>query len=116
MEEFLGTLLKENSSILPFTNNETTNIAVHVHCHAKASRGSELMAQALYSIPNSQVQILPSACCGMAGAYGMMKDTYPLSMEVGEHLKKMIEKLPQDTKTGCFGNQLPSANILFDRS
>ncbi|MGC9054964.1 MAG: FAD-binding and (Fe-S)-binding domain-containing protein, partial [Candidatus Hydrogenedens sp.] len=98
LEEFLANLLENDSSALPFSHNKSMQIAVHTHCHTKATRGSIPMKDVLSHIPNAQVQILPSACCGMAGAYGIMKDTYELSMEVGEHLKELIEILPIDTK------------------
>ncbi len=103
LEEFLANLLRNNSSALPFNNNKPMEIAIHTHCHTKATCGNTPMKEALSQIPNAHIQILPSACCGMAGAYGMMKDTYSLSMDVGKHLKQLIEKLPNDTKIVASG-------------
>ncbi len=103
LEEFLATLLEKNPSVLSFQDEKSLEIAIHTHCHTKATRGSVPMKKVLSFIPNSKVQVLPSACCGMAGAYGMMKDTYPLSLEVGNHLKQLVEKLPDTTRIVASG-------------
>lgn len=103
LEEFLVNLLDSDSSALSFSHNKSMQIAIHTHCHTKATRGSAPMKEVLSHIPNAQVQILPSACCGMAGAYGITKDTYELSMDVGKHLKELIEKLPNSIKVIASG-------------
>ncbi len=103
LEEFLLALLEDNPTILPFKENTNTEIAIHTHCHTKATRGSMLTEKVLSFIPQAQIRVLPSSCCGMAGAYGIMKDTYALSMEVGKHLKQLIETLGKNTKIVASG-------------
>jgi len=39
------------------------------------------------SLPvNYQVNVIPSGCCGMAGAFGYHKEHYAMSMSIGEEV------------------------------
>ena len=39
----------------------------------------------MLSIPaNSEVLLIPSGCCGMAGSFGYEKEHYDISMKIGE--------------------------------
>jgi len=59
-------------------------VVFHGHCHQKALWGSESSAAALRRIAGDRLDVLPSGCCGMAGAFGYTKDHYALSMKIGE--------------------------------
>lgn len=91
----LKKLLKEPSAPLQF--------AIHQHCHAKAGKYVESVKKLLSSIPSAQSQVIPSACCGMAGAFGLLKETYDVSIKVGEMLKRLIDELPKDTNVIASG-------------
>lgn len=68
-----------------FTDKALT-IKLHGHCHQKALV-SILPSKEMLSIPkNFKVEIIPSGCCGMAGAFGYDKNNYDLSMEIGEQV------------------------------
>jgi Fe-S oxidoreductase len=43
------------------------------------------------------VNYLDTGCCGMAGAFGMLKDKYELSLEVARPLIERIRGLPFGT-------------------
>ena len=47
------------------------NLAIHAHCHAKALTDVTVLKRIAQRIPNASVTLLDTACCGMAGAYGM---------------------------------------------
>lgn len=65
---------------------EKKNIKLHGHCHQKALV-TILPSKEILSIPtNYKVEIIPSGCCGMAGAFGYSKDNYDLSMAIGEQV------------------------------
>ncbi len=49
------------------------------------------------------MQLLESGCCGMAGAYGMMRDKYELSVAVAEPLVEKIKALPAETRVVASG-------------
>jgi FAD/FMN-containing dehydrogenase/Fe-S oxidoreductase len=63
---------------------ETPNVILHGHCHQKALWGDGSTAAALRRFVGDRVTVLPSGCCGMAGAFGFTADHYDLSMKIGE--------------------------------
>jgi FAD/FMN-containing dehydrogenase/Fe-S oxidoreductase len=58
-------------------------VCLHGHCHQKALWGDQTSSAILRRLGN-RVDVLPSGCCGMAGAFGYAKDKYDLSMKIGE--------------------------------
>jgi FAD/FMN-containing dehydrogenase/Fe-S oxidoreductase len=57
---------------------------VHGHCHQKSFGAFASVGQALRLVPDLQVEIIESSCCGMAGAFGYGADTFDVSMEMAE--------------------------------
>ena len=59
-------------------------IWLHGHCHQKALVGVEKTA-ALLSLPRgTDVHVIPSGCCGMAGSFGYEQAHYRTSIAIGE--------------------------------
>jgi glycerol-3-phosphate dehydrogenase subunit C len=53
-------------------------------------------------IPGLQVQAFGDRCCGLAGTFGLKKENYDLSMQIGEHLFEEIRKSGVDrVVTNC---------------
>jgi FAD/FMN-containing dehydrogenase/Fe-S oxidoreductase len=63
---------------------DKTNISLHGHCHQKALWGDQTSSAILRRLSGGRVDVLPSGCCGMAGAFGYAADKYELSMKIGE--------------------------------
>lgn len=64
--------------------NEPLSIRLHGHCHQKAL-GTMVETIRILQIPSQyRVKIIPSGCCGMAGAFGYEQEHYDLSMRIGE--------------------------------
>jgi len=67
------------------------SLLIHGHCHQKAqkpgsdgfSSGVDAMIR-LFEKIGSEVELIRSGCCGMAGAFGYEKEHYALSVQVGE--------------------------------
>jgi FAD/FMN-containing dehydrogenase/Fe-S oxidoreductase len=57
---------------------------VHGHCHQKSFGAFTAVGQVLRLIPDLEVEIIESSCCGMAGAFGYGADTYEVSMDMAE--------------------------------
>ncbi len=57
---------------------------VHGHCHQKSFDAFKPVEQVLRLVPDLNVEIIESSCCGMAGAFGYGADTYQTSMEMAE--------------------------------
>ena len=59
-------------------------VLVHGHCHQKSFGAFKPVEQALRLIPDLNVEVVESSCCGMAGAFGYGADTYDASIEMAE--------------------------------
>ena len=57
---------------------------VHGHCHQKSFDAFKPVEQVLRLVPDLNVEIIESSCCGMAGAFGYGADTFQTSMEMAE--------------------------------
>jgi FAD/FMN-containing dehydrogenase/Fe-S oxidoreductase len=57
---------------------------LHGHCHQKALRGAGGSAAALRLVPELDVKLLDTGCCGMAGSFGFEKEHFDLSVKVAE--------------------------------
>ncbi|MEO1268178.1 MAG: FAD-linked oxidase C-terminal domain-containing protein, partial [Myxococcota bacterium] len=69
---------------LPWAEERPDTLLLHGHCHQKAIVGIEPSVQMLSIIPDADVRVIPSGCCGMAGSFGYEREHYDLSMQVGE--------------------------------
>lgn len=59
-------------------------VLLHGHCHQKALYGIDATANLVRRLVGDRLHVLDSGCCGMAGAFGMTKDRFDLSMRIGE--------------------------------
>src|ERR671933_666982 len=59
-------------------------VLLHGHCHQKALVGTGPTEQALALAPGTEVTVVDSGCCGMAGFFGYEKGHYEVSMKMGE--------------------------------
>jgi FAD/FMN-containing dehydrogenase/Fe-S oxidoreductase len=59
-------------------------VLVHGHCHQKSFDAFKPVEQTLRLIPDLNVEIVESSCCGMAGAFGYGVDTYDASIAMAE--------------------------------
>jgi FAD/FMN-containing dehydrogenase/Fe-S oxidoreductase len=57
---------------------------LHGHCHQKAFDAVRPIQKILAVIPELEVELVESSCCGMAGAFGYEARHYDVSMAMGE--------------------------------
>jgi FAD/FMN-containing dehydrogenase/Fe-S oxidoreductase len=79
---------------------------LHGHCHQKALLGAGGTAAALRLIPQLDVTVLDSGCCGMAGSFGFEREHYDLSVQIANlallpALAKAPEALVAAPGTSC---------------
>lgn len=65
-------------------NAPVAKVLVHGHCHQKALGVFPVVQQALALIPNLEVEVIESSCCGMAGAFGYGRKTAEVSIKMAE--------------------------------
>ena len=59
-----------------------SRVFVHGHCHQKALVGMQPLQRLLAAIPDCDVTVLDSGCCGLAGLFGY--EHYDVSKLIGE--------------------------------
>ncbi len=76
---------------------------LHGHCHQKAFATAAAAAEALRLIPELTVEPFDSACCGMAGSFGLEAEHYDTSMQIGELgvLPRMRAAAPETLLAAC---------------
>jgi FAD/FMN-containing dehydrogenase/Fe-S oxidoreductase len=92
-EQFIENLLEKEPNALVFNDNPA-RMMIHVHCHAKSLANTDYMYQLATRLPQREVTMLEAACCGMAGAFGMLESKYKLSVKVAEPLIRVILSQP----------------------
>src|SRR5690606_19627146 len=83
LEEFLAREIKQGRCSLAL-KPAAAPILVHGHCHQKAFAAVTPMLEVLKAIPQSEPQLIPSSCCGMAGSFGYEAAHYEVSMQMAE--------------------------------
>ena len=94
--EFFDNFLANEPHALRF-NSKSERLIVHMHCHAKALVSPDTTRRLLERLPEREVTLLDTGCCGMAGAFGMMESKYELSVKVAEPLVAAVRNQPFGT-------------------
>ena len=71
-------------------------VGYHQPCHLKTLGIGDPALELLSQIPLIEVTSLSAGCCGMAGTFGMRRDTYDLSLAAGRPLFERVEELAPD--------------------
>jgi Fe-S oxidoreductase len=83
LEEFLVQEEKKGSLEIDFVPIKKKAL-VHGHCHQKAFDAMGAVQTALNLIPDLEVELIDSSCCGMAGSFGYEANHYDISMAMAE--------------------------------
>lgn len=72
-------------------------VLLHGHCHQKAFGAMGAVETALRLIPDLDLDVVMSSCCGMAGSFGYQAETYETSIAMAElSLLPAVRKAPGD--------------------
>ena len=98
IEEFLAREQKNGRLRLPLRALPQKRALVHGHCHQKAFDVLNPVVSVLRLIPELQVEVIESSCCGMAGSFGYEAAHYDVSMKMAEvSLLPAVRKADADT-------------------
>jgi glycerol-3-phosphate dehydrogenase subunit C len=101
--EYLALLKKQGRLNLNFLSTDLL-IDYHTPCHLKIL-GENLVnsrLEMLTSIPGISLTLLNNGCCGMGGTFGVKKNTFQISIEIGKPLFESILTSHADiTATDC---------------
>ena len=105
LDELLARLAAEDPSVASiFRDDVRAGILLHGHCHQKAIAGMEPTLATLALVPGYSVELIDSACCGMAGSFGFEAEHYQVSRAMGAlRLFPAIKAAPQETVVAITG-------------
>lgn len=79
-------------------------VRLHGHCFQKSLASLQPSVRMLQLPRGYRVEVIPSGCCGMAGAFGFEKEHFEVSQKVGELvLLPTVRALPSDTIVAAAG-------------
>lgn len=87
---YIYRLLMQENIKLKF-NGKKIKVAYHTPCHMEKLGWAYYSIELLKLIPNVELTVLDSQCCGIAGTYGFKKENYKTSQDIGESLFRQIE-------------------------
>ena len=83
-EEFLAAEHRAGRLKLPLKALAQKRLLLHGHCHQKAFDQVSNVERVLRLIPGTEVELIESGCCGMAGSFGYEAEHYGTSMKMAE--------------------------------
>ena len=83
-EEFLSAERDAGRLDLPLKSLDQSQVLLHGHCHQKAFGLMSSVEKVLRWIPELEVEVIASSCCGMAGSFGYEAEHYDSSMQMAE--------------------------------
>lgn len=87
---YIYRLLSSSDTKLKF-KNKPLKIAYHTPCHMAKLGWTYYSVELLKLIPNVEVTVLESNCCGIAGTFGFKKENHEVSKKIGDPLFNQIE-------------------------
>ena len=93
---YIYRLLSQREVKLNFKKGEKLRVAYHTPCHMEKLGWSYYSIELLKLIPNIELIVLDSQCCGIAGTYGFKKENYKTSQDIGNSLFRQIESCDID--------------------
>jgi FAD/FMN-containing dehydrogenase/Fe-S oxidoreductase len=95
-DAFIERLLTEDVSALQF-KSKPAKIIIHAHCHLKSLMKPDFLASLAQRLPERNVTLLDTGCCGMAGSFGALEKNYELSLKIAEPLVQQVRRQPFGT-------------------
>ena len=89
---YIYRLLSQETGQLEFRKDKKLRVAYHTPCHMEKLGWAYYSIELLKSIPNVELVLVDSQCCGIAGTYGFKKENYKTSQDIGNSLFKQIEE------------------------
>jgi len=84
LEEFLAREADAGRLKLKLKALPQKKALLHGHCHQKAFAVMPAVERVLRLVPQLDVELIESSCCGMAGSFGYEAEHYEVSMKMAE--------------------------------
>ncbi|MEP1197957.1 FAD-binding and (Fe-S)-binding domain-containing protein [Tateyamaria sp.] len=83
LEEFIADQDDNPDFVLPLTS-PAPKVLLHGHCHQKALGVMSSIERTLAQLPDTEIEVVETSCCGMAGAFGYGVETHEVSRKMAE--------------------------------
>lgn len=93
---YIFRLMSQNEDLKLKFKKDVVKVAYHTPCHMEKLGWSYYSIELMKLIPNLELTILDSQCCGIAGTYGFKKENYKTSQDIGASLFDKIESADID--------------------
>lgn len=97
LEEYIADQ-EDNPQFQLALKSPAPKVMLHGHCHQKAMGVMSSIEKTLSRLPDTEVEVIETSCCGMAGAFGYGLETHEISRKMAEiDLAPAIRKAEKDT-------------------
>ena len=97
LEEYIAVQADNPDFELPL-KSPAKKVLLHGHCHQKALGVMSSIEKTLSQLPDTEVEVVETSCCGMAGSFGYGTDTHEISRKMAEaDLAPAVRKADEDT-------------------
>lgn len=101
IHDFLGRIFAAGAFEGSFTP-VYKKVAYHAPCHLKTQKNKYGPTDLLRMIPGLELLTINDSCCGIAGTFGMKRENFDLSMEIGSPLfSELARAHPDFVLSGC---------------
>ncbi|MFC2139715.1 anaerobic glycerol-3-phosphate dehydrogenase subunit C, partial [Bacteroidota bacterium] len=101
IHDFLGRIFSSGEYENSF-KGINKRIVYHAPCHLKTQMNKYGFVDLLKHIPGIKLVNINDSCCGIAGTFGMKKENFDLSMEIGSNLfDEILNASPDVVLSGC---------------
>ena len=97
LEEYIADQKDNEDFNLPL-KSPAPKVLLHGHCHQKAMDVMSSIEHTLSLLPDTEVDVVETSCCGMAGSFGYGVDTHEVSRKMAEaDLAPAVRAADKDT-------------------
>ena len=97
LEEYIAEQADNPDFEMPL-KSPAKKVLLHGHCHQKALGVMTSIEKTLAQLPDTEIEVVETSCCGMAGSFGYGSDTHEISLKMAEaDLAPAVRKADNDT-------------------
>ena len=97
LEEYIAEQVDTEDFEMPL-KSPANKVLLHGHCHQKAMGVMSSIEKTLSQLPDTEVEVVETSCCGMAGSFGYGTDTHEISLKMAEaDLAPAVRQAEDDT-------------------
>ena len=97
LEEYIAEQADHPEFEMPL-KSPAKKVLLHGHCHQKAFGVMSSIEKTLSHLPDTEIELVETSCCGMAGSFGYGVDTHDISRKMAEiNLAPAVRNADNDT-------------------